>query len=197
MESARIGNVSRKTRETEIQVAFLLDGTGQYNVSTGIPFFNHMLELFARHGNFDLEIRADGDIEVDFHHLVEDTGITMGQAFREALGEKRGIKRFAHAVVPMDEALVRVCVDISARPFLSYQMEIPDPFIVHFNAQLMEEFFRAFVHNAGITLHVDCLRGRNAHHVLEGLFKSFAVALREAAEVIDPEGGVPSTKGVL
>lgn len=197
MGNIRIGNVTRTTRETEIEITYNLDGTGQYNVSTGIPFFNHVLELFTRHGSFNLELRADGDIEVDFHHLVEDTGITLGQAFRSAMGEKRGIKRFAHAVIPMDEALVRVCVDISGRPYLSYQVEVPDPVIVHFNAQLIEEFFRAFVHAAEITVHVDCLRGRNAHHILEGVFKSFGVALGEASAVTDPGSEVPSTKGVL
>lgn len=197
MENIRIGNVTRKTRETEVEVTYNLDGIGQYNVSTGIPFFNHLLELFTRHGSFNLELRADGDIEVDFHHLVEDTGITLGQAFHGAVGEKRGIRRFAHAVVPMDEALVRVCVDISGRPYLCYQVEVPDPVIVHFHAQLIEEFFRAFAHAAEITVHVDCLRGRNAHHILEGVFKSFGVALRDAAAVIDPDSDVPSTKGVL
>jgi imidazoleglycerol-phosphate dehydratase len=197
MENIRIGNVSRTTRETEIEINLNLDGTGQYTVSTGIPFFNHMLELFARHGRFNLELRADGDIEVDFHHLVEDTGITLGQAFAGAIGQKLGIARFASVLLPMDEALVRVAVDISGRPFLDYQIEMPDPVIVHFNAQLIEEFFRAFALQAGVTLHIDSLKGRNAHHILEGIFKAAGVALRDAVRVVEPGGEPPSTKGVL
>ncbi len=197
MDDIRIGNVTRKTMETEIEVTLNLDGDGSYTINTGIPFFNHMLELFARHGRFSLDLHGEGDIEVDFHHLVEDTGITLGKAFREAIGTKKGIRRYATATVPMDESLVRVSIDISGRPYLHYEVSIEEPVIVHFNSQLIEEFFRAFVHNADITLHIDAIRGKNAHHILEAVFKAFSVALRDAVEIRDPGGDVPSTKGVL
>ena len=197
MDKRRAAQVQRKTRETEIEVAFDLDGTGVYNVNTGIPFFNHLLELFSKHGRMDLEIHAEGDIEVDFHHLVEDTGIVMGEAFRKAIGDKRGIKRYATVYVPMDEALVRVCIDISNRPFLSYEVPLEEPLIIHFNAQLIEEFFRAFAFNGGLTMHVDGLRGKNAHHVVEAVFKAFGVCLGEAARITRPGDDVPSTKGVI
>ena len=197
MDKRRAAQVQRKTRETEIEVALDLDGTGVYNVNTGIPFFNHLLELFSKHGRMDLEIHAEGDIEVDFHHLVEDTGIVMGEAFRKAIGDKRGIKRYATVYVPMDEALVRVCIDISNRPFLSYEVPLEEPLIIHFNAQLIEEFFRAFAFNGGLTMHVDGLRGKNAHHVVEAVFKAFGVCLGEAARITHPGDDVPSTKGVI
>jgi len=197
MDNIRIGNVTRKTKETEIETTFNLDGDGSCTINTGIPFFNHLLELFTRHGHFSLNLHAEGDIEVDFHHLVEDTGITLGKAFREAIGSKEGIRRYATATVPMDEALVRVSIDISGRPYLLYEVSIEEPIIVHFNSQLIEEFFRAFVHSADITLHIDEIRGRNAHHILEAAFKAFSVALRDAVEIRDPGGDVPSTKGVL
>jgi len=193
----RAASVERKTGETEIGLSLNLDGAGTYNINTGIPFFNHLLELFSKHARFDLEIRADGDIEVDFHHLVEDTGITLGNAFRKAIGDKGGIKRFAWALIPMDDALLRVCVDLSGRSFLFYQVPLKDPLVIHFNANLVEDFFRAFAFNAGITLHVDKLRGENAHHVVEAAFKALGVALHEASEVIFPEEDIPSTKGVL
>lgn len=197
MNGERTGNVARKTRETEIEATLNLDGGGNYTVNTGIPFFNHLLELFTKHARFNLDLHAEGDIEVDFHHLVEDVGITLGQAFKNAIGEKRGIRRYSTSYIPMDEALLRVCVDVSGRPYLSYRVEMKDPLIVHFNAQLVEEFFRAFAHTAGITLHVDCIRGANAHHIVEAAFKGFGVALAEATEVLYPEDEVPSTKGVL
>lgn len=197
MDDIRIGNVTRQTKETEVEATLNLDGEGSYTINTGIPFFNHLLELFTRHGRFNLNLHAEGDIEVDFHHLVEDTGITLGQAFKEAIGTKKGIRRYATAVIPMDEALVRVSIDISGRPYLYYDVSIDEPMIVHFNAQLIEEFFRAFVHNADLTAHIDAIRGKNAHHILEAAFKAFSVALREAVEVRDPGGEVPSTKGVL
>ncbi len=197
MDKTRSAQVQRKTRETEIEVTFDLDGTGVYNVNTGIPFFNHLLELFSKHGRMDLEIHAEGDIEVDFHHLVEDTGIVMGEAFRKAIGDKRGIKRYATVYVPMDEALVRVCIDISNRPFLTYEVPLEEPVIIHFNAQLIEEFFRAFAFNGGLTMHVDGLRGKNAHHVVEAVFKAFGACLGEAARIAHPGDDVPSTKGVI
>jgi imidazoleglycerol-phosphate dehydratase len=197
METDRLATVSRETSETHIEATLNLDGAGTYRIDSGIPFFTHLLELFAKHGRFDLELRAEGDIDVDYHHLVEDTGIVLGEAFKKAVGAKRGIRRYATVHLPMDEALVRVCLDLSGRAFLSYQIEIEEPMVLHFNAQLAEEFFRAFAHNAEITLHADLIRGRNAHHVVEGLFKAFGVALSEAAEVRDPGGDVPSTKGSL
>jgi imidazoleglycerol-phosphate dehydratase len=197
METDRLATVSRETAETRIEATLNLDGAGTYTIDTGIPFFTHLLELFTKHGHFDLELRAGGDIEVDYHHLVEDTGIILGEAFKKAVGEKRGIRRYATVHLPMDEALARVCVDLSGRAYLSYQVKIEEPMVLHFNAQLAEEFFRAFAHNAEITLHVDLIRGRNAHHVVEALFKAFGVALSEASEIRHPGGDVPSTKGTL
>jgi imidazoleglycerol-phosphate dehydratase len=197
MGAERKAAVSRETKETKIDTTLNIDGSGVYTVHTPIPFFTHLLELFAKHGRFDLELSAEGDIEVDYHHLVEDTGIILGEAFRKALGEKRGIRRYATVHLPMDEALARVCVDLSGRAFLSYQVEVQEPLVLHFNIQLAEEFFRAFSHNAEITLHVDLIRGRNAHHVVEALFKALGVALGEASEIRDPGGDVPSTKGTL
>ena len=197
MEKSRSAHVSRTTTETQIDIALSLDGEGSYTINTGVPFFNHLLELFAKHGRFDLTIHAEGDIEVDFHHLVEDTGIVLGEAFKKALGEKRGISRFASRCIPMDESLVQVCVDLSGRPYLHYGVELSDPVIVHFNAQLIEEFFRAFVNSSGITLHIDCIRGKNAHHVVEAAFKGFGRALYDASEVLFSASDIPSTKGTL
>ena len=197
METARKAHVNRNTKETQIEVELALEGEGNYTVNTGIPFFNHLLELFAKHGRFDLNIHAEGDIEVDFHHLVEDTGITLGDAFKKTLGRKGGIKRFSWAFMPMDDTLVRVCVDISGRPYLHYNVELEDPVIVHFNANLVREFLRGFVHSSGVTLHVDLIRGNNAHHIVEAVFKALALALFDASEIIYPEDDIPSTKGVL
>jgi imidazoleglycerol-phosphate dehydratase len=197
MGTPRTAKVTRETKETQIEVQLNLDGQGVYTINTGIPFFNHLLELFAKHGRFDLTIHAEGDIEVDFHHLVEDTGITMGMAFKKALGAKGGIKRYSSTYTPMDEALLRTSIDLSGRPYLHYGVEIHDPVVVHFNTNLIEEFVRAFVHSAEITLHVDLIRGRNAHHIVEALCKGFARTLYEASEVLYPEDDVPSTKGVL
>jgi imidazoleglycerol-phosphate dehydratase len=197
MEKNRSAHVARTTTETQVDVSLGLDGAGSYTVNTGVPFFNHMLELFAKHGRFDLNIHAEGDIEVDFHHLVEDTGIVLGEAFKKALGDKGGISRFSSRCIPMDEALVRVCVDLSGRPFLHYGVELEEPLIVHFNAQLIEEFFRAFVNAAGITLHIDRLRGKNAHHVVEAVFKACGRALFDASERMFAESEIPSTKGTL
>ena len=197
MAKKRQGAVSRKTKETEIKAEFNLEGTGSYDVDTDVPLFTHMLELFARHGRFDLTLRASGDVEVDYHHLVEDVGIVLGQAFKKGIGDKRGIRRYGTAHVPMDEALSRVCIDISGRPYLHYEVAIDEPFIVHFNAQLAEEFFRAFAHSAEITLHIDLLRGSNAHHAIEAIFKAFGVSLRMASELSNPGGDIPSTKGML
>lgn len=197
MDTARTAHVNRQTKETQIEVELNLDGDGSYTVNTGIPFFNHLLEIFSKHGRFDLKIHAEGDIEVDFHHIVEDTGITLGDAFQKSLGLKGGIKRFSWAYMTMDDALVRVCIDISGRPYLLYNVELIDPVIVHFNANLVKEFLRAFVHSAEITLHVDLIRGENAHHIVEAIYKALALVLFDASELIYPEDEIPSTKGIL
>lgn len=196
-ESQRRARIKRKTRETEIELTFHLDGRGKYRLQTGIPFINHLVELFARHGRFDLELDAKGDLEVDYHHIVEDMGITLGQAFTAAIGNKGGIRRFSSCTLPMDEALVRVVVDVSARPYLCYNLNLRNRTILQFDAQLMEEFFRAFVYNAQITLHIDCIRGKNTHHILEAAMKGFGIALHQASEIIYPPEEIPSTKGVL
>ena len=190
--------IERTTSETRIRTCLKVDGSGTSSVRTGVPFFDHMLTLFAKHGLFDLEIEAQGDIEVDFHHTVEDTGITLGMALTQALGEKKGIRRYGHAYVPMDEALVRVVVDLSGRPYLAYN---PPPRVEaiggNFSFQLVEEFLRAVAVQGGMNLHVDILAGRDAHHMAEGVFKALARAL-DAATQVDPRvTGVPSTKGVL
>jgi imidazoleglycerol-phosphate dehydratase len=197
MKPERTSEIKRKTAETDISLRFGLDGTGKYSISTGVPFFDHLLELFTKHGRFDLEIEAKGDVQVDYHHLVEDTGITLGDAFGEAIGKKGGIRRFASCYVPMDEALARVCVDISGRAYISYDVEIPDPIILHFNAGLIEEFLRAFVHRAEINLHMDSIRGKNAHHIVEACFKAFGVALHDATRITGSSSDIPSTKGML
>ncbi len=197
MGKKRQSTVRRKTKETEIEATFGIEGTGTHSIDTDAPFFTHLLELFAKHGRFDLEMRARGDVEVDFHHLVEDAGIVLGQAFRQGIGDKRGIRRYGTAHVPMDETLVRACVDISGRPYLSYEVAIDEPLIIQFNALIAEDFFRAFAHSAEITLHVDLIRGKNAHHIVEAVFKAFGVALRQASDVLSPGGDIPSTKGTL
>jgi imidazoleglycerol-phosphate dehydratase len=195
---AREAVIERTTSETSIRTRLNLDGTGMSNVQSGIPFFDHMLTLFARHGLFDLDLDAKGDIEVDFHHTVEDAGITLGQAISKALGEKKGIRRYGFAYVPMDEALVRAVVDLSGRPYLVYEPPSPVEAIGgNFSFQLVEEFLRALAVSAAMNLHVEILAGRDAHHMAEGVFKALARAL-DVATAIDPRvEGVPSTKGVL
>ena len=190
--------IERSTSETSIRTRLNLDGTGASNVHSGIPFFDHMLTLFARHGLFDLDLDAKGDLEVDFHHTVEDAGITLGQAVAKALGEKKGIRRYGFAYVPMDEALVRAVIDLSGRPYLVYEPPSPVEAIGgNFSFQLVEEFLRAIAVSAAMNLHVEILAGRDAHHMAEGVFKALARAL-DAATQIDPRvEGVPSTKGVL
>lgn len=190
--------LERKTTETAIRIKLGLDGSGASKISTGIAFFDHMLTLFAKHGLFDLEVEAKGDIEVDYHHTVEDTGILLGQALTQALGAKEGIRRYGFACIPMDEALVRSVLDLSGRPFLAYNAPADVPAIGSaFSFQLVEEFLRAFSVHGGMNLHVDVLAGRDAHHMAEGIFKSLARAL-DGATGIDPRvKGVPSTKGVL
>ena len=194
----RIAEVSRNTAETRITVRINLDGTGQSSLHTGIGFFDHMLEQIARHGLIDLEVHADGDLHIDGHHTVEDVGITIGQAFARAVGDKKGIRRYGHAYVPLDEALSRVVIDLSGRPGLVLNIPFTSGMIGGFDTQLTHEFFQGFVNHAGATLHIDNLRGVNAHHQCETVFKAFARALRAAVER-DPRsaGTIPSTKGSL
>ena len=194
----RKASVRRDTRETRISVELDLDGTGQGDLSTGVPFLDHMLDQVVRHGMVDLVVHAEGDLHIDAHHTVEDTGITIGQAFAEALGDKSGISRYGHAYVPLDEALSRVVVDFSGRPGLFYRVDYPRALIGDFDVDLFGEFFRGFVNHARCTLHIDNLEGDNAHHVAETVFKAFGRALRMAATA-DPRaaGTVPSTKGSL
>jgi imidazoleglycerol-phosphate dehydratase len=194
----RRGEVVRKTKETELRVAVELDGRGDANVRTGIGFFDHMLEALARHALIDLEVEAAGDLHVDGHHTVEDTGIALGQAIAQALGDRAGIRRYADAMVPLDEALVRVVLDVSGRPFLAYQVDVPKwQMLGDYDVFLTPEFFRALVTNAGLTAHIDLVRGDNPHHIVEAAFKAFARAL-DAATALDPRvRGVPSTKGAL
>ncbi len=194
----RSAEVQRNTKETQIRVKLNLDGTGVAKLATGIPFLEHMLDQVARHGMLDLEIEAKGDLHIDAHHTVEDIGITIGQAFVKAIGDKSGIRRFGHAYVPLDEALSRVVIDFSGRPGLTYEVKFTRALIGEFDADLVHEFFQGFVNHAQVTLHIDNLRGDNAHHQCETMFKAFARALRMAVEP-DPRalGTVPSTKGSL
>ena len=194
----RTAEVERNTKETQIRVRLNLDGKGAAKLRTGIPFLEHMLDQVARHGMLDLEIEAKGDLHIDAHHTVEDIGITLGQAFVKAIGDKSGIRRFGHAYVPLDEALSRVVIDFSGRPGLTYEVKFTRSLIGEFDADLVHEFFQGFVNHAQVTLHIDNLRGDNAHHQCETMFKAFARALRMAAEP-DPRatGSVPSTKGSL
>ena len=196
--TARTAEVSRNTAETRITVRINLDGTGQSKLSTGIGFFDHMLDQIARHGMIDLDIHAEGDLHIDGHHTVEDVGITLGQAFAKAVGDKKGIRRYGHAYVPLDEALSRVVVDFSGRPGLVMHVPFKSGMIGEFDSQLAFEFFQGFVNHALVTLHIDNLRGENAHHQAETVFKAFARALRAALE-LDPRsaGIIPSTKGSL
>lgn len=195
---ARTAEVTRRTAETQIAVRVDLDGTGQSNLDTGIGFFDHMLDQIARHGLVDLTIQAKGDLHIDGHHTVEDVGITLGQAIHQAVGDKKGIRRFGHAYVPLDEALSRVVIDFSGRPGLVMDVPFTSGMIGTFDSQLMHEFFQGFVNHAFVTLHIDNLRGSNAHHQAETVFKAFARALRQALE-FDPRapGRIPSTKGSL
>jgi imidazoleglycerol-phosphate dehydratase len=194
----RRAQVTRNTKETQIQIGVNLDGSGTGTFQTGLPFLEHMLDQVARHGMIDLDVIAKGDLHIDAHHTVEDIGITLGQAVAKAAGDKRGIRRYGHAYVPLDEALSRVVVDFSGRPGLSYDVEYPRARISDFDVDLLHEFFQGFVNHAQVTLHVDALKGKNAHHVAETVFKAFGRALRMALEA-DPRssGVIPSTKGSL
>ena len=196
--AGRSAAVTRNTRETQIELVLNLDGAGASDLQTGLPFFEHMLTQVARHGLVDLTIRAKGDLEVDAHHTVEDVGIVLGQAFAQAVGDKRGLCRYGHAHVPLDEALSRAVIDLSGRPGLVYRCDFVRPRVGDFDIDLLHEFFQGFVNHAQVTLHLDNLRGNNAHHQAETLFKAFGRALR-AAVTLDPriKGQVPSTKGTL
>ncbi len=198
MSAQRTAQVTRNTNETQISVAINLDGTGKQDLQTGVPFLDHMLDQIARHGLIDLEIHAKGDLHIDAHHTVEDVGITLGQAFAKALGDKKGIRRYGHAYVPLDEALSRVVVDFSGRPGLEFHCEFKRAMIGSFDVDLTHEFFQGFVNHALVTLHIDNLRGQNAHHQCETIFKAFGRALRMAAEHDERAAGtIPSTKGTL
>jgi imidazoleglycerol-phosphate dehydratase len=195
--SAREAEARRTTKETDVRVRLVLDGSGESKVSTGVAFLDHMLELFARHGLFDLEVECRGDLHIDDHHSVEDVAITLGQALAQALGDKAGIARYGSAYVPMDEALCRAVVDLSGRFYLVYEVETRRQTIGNFSVELAEHFWRSLAEAARCNLHIDCLRGRNTHHILEGTFKAVARALRQAVERDPRVSGVPSTKGVL
>jgi len=197
-KTKRTGNAERTTRETSVKAEITLGGGGKASINTPVGFLNHMLELLARHARFDISVEASGDVQVDAHHTTEDVGIVLGEAFRSALGGKEGIVRFADARVPMQDSLATVAVDLSGRPLLSFNAQFPTDKVGEFDVELVPEFLQAFVSNAGLTLHVDLVRGSNSHHIAEAIFKATARALR-AAVAIDPEaaGEVPSTKGTL
>jgi len=194
---SRIATVQRKTRETDVRVEIDLDGDGSYEIDTGIPFFDHMLQSFAKHGLFDLRIAAKGDLEVDTHHTIEDVGITLGQALREALGEPLGIRRYGSQLLPMAEAKVEVSLDVSNRPYLVYRVDLANDRIGSFDVGLTEDFLYAFSQNAGLDLHVELRYGRNPHHVVEAIFKGLARALRAAVERDPRARGLPTVKGAL
>ncbi len=195
--AARKADVQRKTNETDIRLSIQLEGEGQYEVSTGVPFLDHMLELFTRHGFFNLSVQASGDIAVDDHHTVEDVGLALGQALREALDDKHGIRRFGEASVPLDEALVSCVVDLSGRPFLAYNLEIQQERVGNFSTELIHDFFLALTNQVGMNLHLNMTQGRNPHHIIEAGFKAFARALSSAVEHDPRVQGVLSTKGSL
>ncbi|MEP6636500.1 MAG: imidazoleglycerol-phosphate dehydratase HisB [Acidobacteriota bacterium] len=195
--STRVAQIQRKTKETDVRVTLNLDGQGQARISTGLPFLDHMLELFAKHGLFDLNVACKGDLEVDDHHSVEDVALALGQALTQALGDKVGIKRYGEAIVPMDEALCRAVIDLSGRFYLVYEVKTRRQKIGNFSVELAEHFWRSFSETAKFNLHIDCLRGRNTHHILEGTFKATARALRQAVDRDARITGVLSTKGSL
>lgn len=195
---ARTANIERKTKETDVKLQLNLDGKGSSKIDTGIPFIDHMLGLMAAHGFMDIQVKAKGDTEIDDHHTVEDLGICLGMAIHQALGEKKGIRRYGEATVPMDEVLSRVAIDISNRPFLAYRVSLGESKAGKFDVGLIKEFFRALVNYSGMTMHVDLISGDDAHHIAESIFKAFAKALDQATGVEDRlESKVPSTKGIL
>ncbi|MBW4053811.1 MAG: imidazoleglycerol-phosphate dehydratase HisB [Proteobacteria bacterium] len=193
----RIAMIERITKETRIKLSLTVDGSGAASICTSVPFLDHMLNLFARHGLFDLNIEASGDIDIDFHHTVEDIGIVLGEAFKQALGEKKGIRRYGQATVPMDETLASVAVDISGRPYLVYHVNLPKVKIGDFDVELAKEFFQAFANHCGLNLHINVMYGDNVHHIIEACFKAFARALDSASQHDPRVDGVMSTKGVL
>ncbi len=197
MDSVRSSQIVRQTAETEISVSLVIDGSGTYQIETPVPFLNHMLTLFAVHSRCDLKIVATGDIQVDDHHTVEDIGICLGQTIKEALGEKRGINRYGQALIPMDEALARVVLDLSGRSFMQYAVEIPAPQLGNLSTENVKEFFQAIANQAGMTIHIDLLRGENSHHIVEAIFKAFARAFKEAVAMAPGIEGVWSSKGKL
>ena len=190
--------VERKTKETSISCKLLLDGTGKSKINTGIGFLDHMLEQVARHGLLDIELKAEGDLHIDMHHTTEDIGIVMGTAIKQALGDKAGIRRFSHIIIPMDEALTQISLDISGRPYLRWAVNLKSPKIGEMDSELFKEWFYAFAHNSDMTLHIENLHGSNAHHIIESCYKGFARCIREAI-AIDPltSGSIPTTKGIL
>lgn len=194
----RNSEINRKTKETDISLSLVIDGSGKSEIDTGVGFFDHMLTLFASHGMFDLTVKCNGDLEVDAHHTVEDVGICLGMAFSEALGDMKGIKRFADKIIPMDEALILNAVDISGRPYLAFDLDVPAKRVGNFDTELVSEFFLAFVRNAKMTLHIKKMAGRNTHHIIEGCFKAFGRVMDEATMIDARRADVlPSTKGVL
>jgi imidazoleglycerol-phosphate dehydratase len=194
----RTAKIERKTKETDIKLTINLDGKGQYSIDTSIPFLGHMLSLMCKHGIFDMKLKAKGDIDIDFHHTVEDIGIVLGKAVKQALGNMEGISRFGQATVPMDEALASVSLDISGRPYLVYKVAFPKKSkIKNFDPDLIEDFMQAFVSNSGITLHIESPYGRNTHHIIEAVFKALGRALKEAVSIDSRIRGVPTTKGKL
>jgi imidazoleglycerol-phosphate dehydratase len=193
----RSADISRRTNETDIELSLTLDGDGSGTRATGVGFFDHLLDAVARHGRLDLDVKVDGDLETGPHHTVEDTGLALGRALDEALGDRSGIRRYGHAVVPMDEARASCALDVSGRPFTAFEAELPAEAVADFDSDLAEEFFRAVANTARLTLHVTVERGTNTHHMVEAAFKAFARALREAVSVDPAEQGIPSTKGLL
>jgi len=193
----RTAVVKRKTSETEIEMDLNLDGEGKYDVSTNVPFLDHMLTQIAKHGLFDLKIKAKGDVEIDFHHTVEDVGIVLGKAFKKALKDKKGIRRFGFAYTPLDEALALVVVDIAGRPYFVYDVDLPKEKVGEFDVELVEEFFQAFANNCGATLHVRLISGNNLHHIVEAIFKAFARAMDQGTSIDNRIKDIPSTKGAL
>jgi imidazoleglycerol-phosphate dehydratase len=193
----RTGTVERKTKETEIVASVDLEGSGKADIETGMPFFNHMLDSFSRHGLFDIELQARGDLEVDYHHTVEDVGLALGEAFKKALGDKQGIRRFGEASCPLDETLAKVVIDLSGRPYLSYNVKIRPGRVGSFDTDLPHEFYAAFTNQLGMNLHIDVIRGENPHHIIEACFKAFARAMDMATGFDERIRGVLSTKGSL
>lgn len=194
---SRSATIERITRETRVRLALEIDGTGEAKICTSVPFLDHMLDLFARHGLFNLEVEAQGDIDIDYHHTVEDIGIVLGDAVRQAVGDKRGIRRYGHAVVPMDETLAEVTVDLSGRPYLVYHVELPKVKIGDLDVELVREFFQAFTNNCGANVHLNIRYGDNIHHIIEACFKATARALDQATSLDPRIEGVMSTKGTL